>query len=98
MQMAIGRIDAKGCLALPREVLAALDVSPGDELYFVIHGDYVLLTAEPENYAPYLRPAGLDAGSQTMQFPDRPSLPEDWLGWEEWEGGEDREWKEEKQT
>jgi len=83
--MAIGRIDTEGRLALPREVLVALDVSPGDELYFVIHGDYVLLTAEPETYAPYLRPAGFDPGSQAKRFPDRPSLPEDWQGWEEWE-------------
>jgi len=69
-----------GRLTLPREVLAALDVSPGDELYFVIHGDHVLLTAEPESYAPYL----IDASSQSKEFPDRLSLPEDWQGWEEW--------------
>jgi len=84
MRMAIARLDTQGRLALPREVLAALDVSPGDVLYFVIHGDYVLLTTEPETYAPYLRPAGLDASSQGKRFPDRPSLPEDWQGWEEW--------------
>lgn len=81
MRMARVRLDTEGRLALPKEVLAALDVFPGDELYFVIHGDYVLLTTEPETYAPYL----IEASPQGTQFPDRLSLPEDWQGWEQWE-------------
>ena len=86
MRMAVAKLDTEGRLMLPKEVLAALDVSSGDALYFVIHGDHVLLTTEPEGYAPYL----IEASLPGKQFPDRASSPEDWQGWEEW-----KEWEEE---
>jgi len=89
MRMARVRLDTRGRLTLPGEVLAALALLPGDDLYFVIHGDYVILTTEPEDYAPYL----IEASRPGAQFPDRLSLPEDWQGWEEWGGWE--EWEEE---
>lgn len=81
MRMARVRLDTKGRLVLPKEVLIALAVLPGDDLYFVIHGDHVLLTPAPEDYAPYL----IDGSRQGIEFPDRPSQPEDWQGWEDWE-------------
>ena len=81
MRMARVRLDTEGRLALPGDVLTALALLPGDDLYFVIHGSYVILTTEPEEYAPYL----IEASQQGAQFPDRLSLPEDWQGWEEWE-------------
>ena len=81
MRMAIVRLDSEGRLVLPKEVLIALAALPDDDLYFVIHGRHVILTTEPEDYAPYL----VDGTWQGTEFPDRPSLPEDWQGWEEWE-------------
>jgi hypothetical protein len=62
-------------------VLIALAALPHDDLYFVIHGSHVILTTEPEDYAPYL----VEGGRQGAEFADRPSLPEDWQGWEEWD-------------
>jgi hypothetical protein len=81
MRMARVRLDADGRLVLPREVLTALAALPNDDLYFVIHGSHVILTTEPEDYAPYL----MDGNRQGADFADRPSLPEDWQGWEEWD-------------
>ena len=81
MRMARVRLDADGRLVLPRDVLTALAALPNDDLYFVIHGSHVILTTEPEGYAPYL----MDASRQGADFADRPSLPEDWQGWEEWD-------------
>ncbi|MDH7485390.1 MAG: AbrB/MazE/SpoVT family DNA-binding domain-containing protein [Anaerolineae bacterium] len=89
MRMARVRLDTEGRITLPDEVLTALTLLPGDDLYFVIHGSHVILTTAPEDYAPYL----IKADRQASQFPDRLSLPEDWLGWEEW--GEWEEWEEE---
>ena len=86
MRMARARLDAKGRLVLPREVLLVLAPLPGDDLFFVIHGSHVILTTEPEEYAPYLT----DGSRQGTEFADRPSLPEDWHGWEEWDGERQR--------
>ena len=81
MRMARVRLDQDGRLVLPKEVLGALALLPGDDLYFVIHGSHVILTTVPEDYAPYL----LDGQPLGSDFADRPSLPEDWHGWEEWD-------------
>ena len=81
MRMARVKVDAEGRLLLPRDVLAALAALPNDDLYFVIHGTHVILTTEPEDYAPYLT----DGSRQGAEYADRPSLPEDWHGWEDWE-------------
>ena len=81
MRMARVRLDSEGRLVLPREVLIALAALPQDDLYFVIHGSHVILTTEPEDYAPYL----VEGSRQGAEFADRPSLPEDWQGWEEWD-------------
>ena len=81
MRMARARIDSRSRLQLPREVLMALALLPGDDVYFVIHGSHVIVTTEPEDYAPYL----LDGNRTGTEFADRPSLPEDWHGWEDWD-------------
>ena len=81
MRMARARLDTRARLQLPKDVLMALAVLPGDDVYFVIHGSHVIVTTEPEDYAPYL----LDGNRSGADFSDRPSRPEDWHGWEEWD-------------